>query len=94
MDFRLGKFIEVWELIILVTHATFDAAVWSDEPQPVQSIHNGVSVIFKDFNFVFFVKKKTLQESLSVQMDLNQESEEGLILNKKENERKIHEFSN
>ena len=58
----------MWELIILVTHATFDAVGWSNEPQLVQSIHNGVSVISKDFNFVFFVKKKTLQESLSVQM--------------------------
>ena len=31
---------------------------------------------------MFFVKKKTLQESLSGQMDLNRESEEGLILDK------------
>ena len=80
MDFRSRRLIEMWELIILVTHVAFDAADWSNEPQPGQSIHNGVSVIFKDFNFVFFVKKKTLEESLSGQMDLNQESEEGLIL--------------
>ena len=73
----------MWELIILVTHTAFDAADWSNEPQPVQSIHNKVSVIFKDFNFVFFVKKKTLQESLSVQMDLNRDREEGLILDKR-----------
>ena len=36
---------------------------------------------------MFFVKKKTLQEFLSVQMDLNRESKEGLILDKK----KMHE---
>ena len=32
---------------------------------------------------MFFVKKENLQESLSVQVDLNQESEEGLILDDK-----------
>ena len=32
---------------------------------------------------MFLLKRKTLQESLSVQMDLNRESEEGLILDKR-----------
>ena len=37
---------------------------------------------------MFFVKKKNLQESLSVQMDLNRESDEGLILDNNKNNRK------
>ena len=33
LDFHLGRLIEMWELIKLVTHVAFDAANWLVEPQ-------------------------------------------------------------
>ena len=45
----------------------------------VQSIHTGVLSILVDVKSVFLLKK-TLQESLWVQLDLNDEIKEGLIL--------------
>ena len=46
----------------------------------VQSIHTGVLSILVNFEMDVLVKKKTLQEPLSVQVDLNREIKEGLIL--------------
>ena len=46
----------------------------------LQTIHTGVLSILVNFKSVFLLKKKTLQESLSVQVELNQEIKEGLIL--------------
>ena len=46
----------------------------------VQSIHTEVLWILVNFKSVFLLKKKTLQESLSVQVDLNRKIKEGLIL--------------
>ena len=46
----------------------------------VQSIHTGVLSILVNFEMDVLVKKKTLQEPLSVQVDLNQGIKEGLIL--------------
>ena len=46
----------------------------------VQNIHTGVLTILVNFKSVFLLRKKTLQESISVQVDLNQEINEGLIL--------------
>ena len=46
----------------------------------VQSIHTKVLSILVNFKSMFLLKNKTLQESLSVQVDLNQEIKEGLIL--------------
>ena len=68
----------------------------------MQSIHTGVLSILVNFKSVFLLKKKkTLQESLSVQVDLNREIKEGLILLlacEKDNENRIrdtqHQFSN
>ena len=41
---------------------------------------------------MFFVKKKNLQESLSVQMDLNRESKEGLILDNRKMSETITDY--
>ena len=38
---------------------------------------------FKDFKLCFLLKKENFQESLSIQVVLNQESGEGLILDDK-----------
>ena len=84
----------MWDLVILVTHAAFDAAGWSDEPQPVQSIHNGALIIFKDFKLCSLLKKENLQEYFSVQVDLNRESEEGLILDSRKIQDTTHGLSN
>ena len=47
----------------------------------VQSIHTGVLSILVNFEMDVLVKKeKTLQEPLSVQVDLNRGIKEGLIL--------------
>ena len=46
----------------------------------VQSIHTGVLSVLVNFEMDVLVKKKTLQEPLSVQVDLNQGIKEGLIL--------------
>ena len=58
---------------------------WSDETQPsVEHTHRSLDKFFEDFKLCFLLKKKeNLQESLSVQVDLNRESEEGLILDDK-----------
>ena len=57
---------------------------WSDEPQPsAEHTQWSLDKYFKDFKLCFMLKKKNLQESLSVQVDLNQESEEGLLLDDK-----------
>ena len=46
----------------------------------VQSIYTGVLSILLNFKIGVLVKKKTLQEPLSIQVDLNQGIKEGLIL--------------
>ena len=46
----------------------------------VQSIHTGVLSILVNFEMGVLVKKKTLQETISIQVDLNQGIKEGLIL--------------
>ena len=46
----------------------------------LQRIHTGVLSILVNFEMDVLVKKKTLQEPLSVQVDLNQGIKEGLIL--------------
>ena len=46
----------------------------------VQSIHTRVLSILVNFEMDVLVKKKTLQEPLSVQVDLNQGINEGFIL--------------
>ena len=46
----------------------------------VQSIHTGVLSILVNFEMGVLVKKKTLQEPLSIQVDLNRGIKEGLIL--------------
>ena len=46
----------------------------------VQRIHTGVLSILVIFKMDVLVKKKTIQEPLSVQVDLNQRIKEGLIL--------------
>ena len=46
----------------------------------VQSIHTGVLSILVNFKMGVLVKKKTLQEPLSIQVDLNRGIKEGLIL--------------
>ena len=46
----------------------------------VQSIHIGVLSILVNFEMGVLVKNKTLQEPLSLQVDLNQGIKEGLIL--------------
>ena len=46
----------------------------------LQSIHTGVLSILVNFEMDALVKKKTLQEPLSVQVDLNQGIKKGLIL--------------
>ena len=46
----------------------------------VQSIHTGVLSILVNFEMDILVKNKTLQEPLSVQVDLNQGIKGGIIL--------------
>ena len=46
----------------------------------VKGIHTGVLSILVNFEMDVLVKKKTLQEPISVQVDLNQEIKEGFIL--------------
>ena len=46
----------------------------------MQSIHTEVLSILVNFEMDVLVKKKTLQEPLSVQVDLNRGIKEGLIL--------------
>ena len=46
----------------------------------VQSIHTGVLSILVNFEMDVIIKKKTLQEPLSVQVDLNRGIKEGFIL--------------
>ena len=46
----------------------------------MQSIHTEVLSILVNFEMDALVKKKTLQEPLSVQVDLNRGIKEGLIL--------------
>ena len=48
----------------------------------VQSIHTEVLSILVNFEMDVLVKKKTLQEPLSVQVDLNRGIKEGVILQK------------
>ena len=45
----------------------------------MQSIHTGVLSILVNIKIGVLVKKKTLQEPLSIQVDLNQAIKEGLI---------------
>ena len=44
----------------------------------VQSIHTGILSILVNFGMDVFVKKKTFQEPLSVQVDLNRGIKEGV----------------
>ena len=46
----------------------------------MQSIHTGVLSILVNFKIGVLVKKKTLQELLSIQVDLDRGIKEGLIL--------------
>ena len=50
------------------------------KPSQVQSIHTRVLSILVNFEMGVLVKKKTLQEHLLIQVDLNQGIKEGLIL--------------
>ena len=61
--------------------SAFDIALtdWTNRSQ-VQSIHTGVLSILVNFKIGVLVKKKTLQEPLLIQVDLNRGIKEGLIL--------------
>ena len=57
---------------------------WPDEPQPsAEHTHQSLDKFFKDFKLCSLLKKENLQEYISVQVELNQEREEGLILDDK-----------
>ena len=61
----------------------------------MQSIHIGAfGKFFKDFKLCSLLKMENLQESLSVQVDLNCESEEGLILDSRKIQDTTHGLSN